>query len=154
MLSFISPQSLKDLVDAKAIRDALVVAERNVYKVIVKYGTAERQVSVRDRDTGQPKTRLFPSIDSAGRFLRERAHIVHYQVDASNFDAVATVRKRPDAAVRLKNAHAALTHTEWVNEKVAASRAGLADGSNKVYTDEEWAKIRAAKVAARQAAPA
>lgn len=154
MLSFISPQSLKDLVDANAIRDASVVADRSVYKVVVKYGTAERVVSVRHRETGQPKVRLFPSIDSAGRFLRERAHIVHYQVDASNFDAVATVRKRPDAAVRLKNAHAALTHTEWVNEKVAASRAGLVDGSNKVYTEEEWAKIRADKVAARKAVPA
>ena len=147
---FISPQSLKDLVDANAIRDARVVADRSVYKVVVKYGTAERLVSVRTRD-GKTKERVFPSVDSAGRFLRERAHIVHYQVDAANFDPVATVRKRPDAAVRLKNAHAALTHTEWVNEKVAASRAGLEDGSNKVYTEDEWAKIRADKVAARKA---
>jgi hypothetical protein len=146
---FISPQSLKDLVDANAIRDARVVADRSVYKVVVKYGTAERLVSVRTRD-GKTKERVFPSVDSAGRFLRERAHIVHYQVDAANFDPVATVRKRPDAAVRLKNAHAALTHTEWVNEKVAASRAGLEDGSNKVYTEDEWAKIRADKVAARK----
>lgn len=150
MLSFISPQSLKDLVDANAIRDACVVADRSVYKVVVKYGTAERLVSVRTRD-GKTKERVFPSIDSAGRFLRERAHIVHYQVDAANFDAVATVRKRPDAAVRLKDAHAALSHAEWVKEKVSASRAGLADGTNKVYTEDEWAKIRADKVAARKA---
>jgi hypothetical protein len=153
MVSLISPQSLKDLVDANAIRDARVVAERNVYKVVVKYGTAERLVSVRARN-GQTKERLFKSIDSAGRFLRDSAHIVHYQVDASNFDAAATERKRPDAAVRLKNAHAALTHTEWLMEKVAASRAGLLDGSNKVYTDDEWAKIRADKVAARKAVSA
>jgi hypothetical protein len=112
MLPYISPQSLKDLVDAKAIRDALVVAERNVYKVIVKYGTAERQVSVRDRNTGQPKARLFPSIDSAGRFLRDRVDIVHYQVDASAFDPVPTVRKRPDTSVRMRDAHAAVAYVK------------------------------------------
>ena len=153
MLTFISPQSLKDLVDANAIRDARVVAQGKVYKIVVKYGTAERLLSVR-ASNGQTKERVFSSVDSAGRFLRERAHIVHYQVDATNFDALNTSRKRPDAAVRLKDAHAALTHAQWVKAKVSASRDGLADGTNKIYDEDEWTQIRAAKVAARQGVPA
>jgi hypothetical protein len=42
-----------------------------------------------------------------------------------------------------------LTFYDWVKgvaEKVAASRIGLLDGSNKVYSEDEWAKIRADKI--------
>ncbi len=153
MSSLISPQGLKDLVDANAIRHATVIAVKDVYKITVKYGTVERIVSVRTRD-GKTKERVFASLDAVARFMRERAHLTRYDVDASNFQPGTGRVMRPDISVRMRDAHAALTHTEWVNEKVAASRAGLADGSNKAYTEEEWAKIRAAKVAARQAAPA
>lgn len=42
-----------------------------------------------------------------------------------------------------------VTQREWIQRKLAAARAGLADGTNKLYDEEEWAQIRAAKVAAR-----
>lgn len=38
-------------------------------------------------------------------------------------------------------------YTEWLNQKISAARGGLVDGFNKVYTEEEWAKIRRAKEA-------
>lgn len=43
------------------------------------------------------------------------------------------------------------THDEWVARKVEASLAGLKDGSNKVFSAEDWAAIRAAKKASRGA---
>lgn len=39
------------------------------------------------------------------------------------------------------------SYTEWLHQKVSAARAGVADGSNKAYTEEEWAKIRQDKEA-------
>ena len=150
MLSLITPQSLKDLVDANAIRHATVIADKDVYKITVKYGTAERLVSVRTRE-GQTKERVFTSLDAVARFMRERVHLTQYDINDANFQPGTKRVTRPDTSVRLRDAHAARTHAEWVKEKVSASRAGLADGSNKVYTEDEWAKIRADKVAARKA---
>ncbi|MHA4869732.1 hypothetical protein ACXZ1M_18760 [Duganella sp. PWIR1] len=39
------------------------------------------------------------------------------------------------------------TRDEWLTRKVEASMAGLQDGSNRVFSEEEWMAIRAAKKA-------
>jgi hypothetical protein len=150
MLDLIAPQSLKDLIDANAIRHATIVADRDVFKITVKYGTVERTVSVRTRE-GQIKERVFASLDSVARFMREKMHIAQYEVDAANFQPLPKGNKRPDTAKRLKEAHAALSHSEWWQQKVQASRAGLADGSNKRIAQDEWEKIRAEKKGQRDA---
>ena len=67
MINLITPQSLKDLVEARAIQRATVVADKDVYKVTVMCGTAERIVSVRARD-GRTSERHFTSLDSVARF--------------------------------------------------------------------------------------
>lgn len=146
----IAPQSLKDLVDANAIRHATVVADKDVYKVTVKYGMVERTVSVRTRE-GQIKERLFTSLDAVARFMREKVHLAQYEVNAANFDPSAKTTKRPDTARRLTEAHAALSHSQWLEQKVNASRAGLADGTNQRIAPDEWAKVRAAKQKQRDA---
>ncbi|MEO8408157.1 MAG: hypothetical protein ABI476_06975 [Oxalobacteraceae bacterium] len=150
MSDLIAPQSLKDLVDANAIRHATVVADKDVFKVTVKYGMVERTVSVRSRD-GKIKERVFTSLDSVARFMREKVHLARYEIDAANFQPMTTGTKRPDTARRLKDAHAALSHSEWLEQKVAASRTGLADGTNQRIASEEWLKIRAAKQEQRDA---
>lgn len=150
MLNLIAPQSLKDLVDANAIRHATVVAENDVFKITVKYGMVERVVSVRTRE-GQIKERLFSSLDAVARFMREKLHLAQYEVNAANFQPVTKRVKRPDTAIRLKEAHAALSHSDWVQQKVQSSRAGLADGSNQRIAPDEWQKIRAMKLAMRDA---
>lgn len=150
MLDLIAPQSLKDLVDANAIRHATVVADNDVFKIRVKYGMAERIVSVRTRE-GQIKERVFTSLDSVARFMREKVHLAQYDVDAANFQPLTRRTKRPDTSMRLKEAHAALSHSEWWQQKVQASRAGLADGSNKLIEQDEWEKIRAEKTRQRDA---
>lgn len=150
MLSLITPQSLKDLVDANAIRHATVIADQDVYKITVRYGTAERIVSVRTRE-GQIKERAFTSLDAVARFMRERVHITQYDINDANFQPGKKRVTRPDTSARLQGAHAALSHTQWLEQKVSTSRAGLADGTNKRIDDQAWESIRAAKRAQRDA---
>jgi hypothetical protein len=145
MLDLIAPQSLKDLVDANAIRHATVVADNDVFKIRVKYGMGERILSVRTRE-GKIKERVFTSLDAVARFMREKIHLSQYDVDATNFQPTKRRAKRPDTSVRLKEAHAALSHSEWWLQKVQASQAGLADGSNKQIAPDEWEQIRAKKI--------
>ena len=150
MLNLIAPKSLKDLVDANAIRHATVVADNDVFKITVKYGMVERIVSVRTRE-GQIKERLFSPLDAVAKFMREKVHLAQYEVNAANFQPVTKRIKRPDTAIRLKEAHAALSHSDWLQQKVQASRAGLADGSNERIAPDDWQKIRARKMAMRDA---
>lgn len=144
MSELIAPNSLKDLVDANAIRHATIVADHDVFKVTVKYGMVERTVSVRTRD-GQIKERVFTSLDAVARFMREKVHLAHYDINAANFQPVSKRTKRPDTALRLKEAHAALSHNEWLAQKVQASRDGLADGTNQRIAPDEWENVRADK---------
>lgn len=58
MSELIAPTSLKDLVDAHAIRHATVVADQGAFKIRVKYGMVDRTVSVRTR-SGQIKERVY-----------------------------------------------------------------------------------------------
>ncbi len=59
---------------------------------------------------------------------------------------------RPDRSAALKAAHEAAQadadYDKWFRAKVQASIDGLADGSNKPYTPEEWA-VRRAEIIAR-----
>jgi hypothetical protein len=144
MPELIAPNSLKDLVDAHAIRHATVVAEKAAFKINVKYGMVERTVSVRTR-SGQIKERVFTSLDAVARFIRDKIHLAQYEIDAANFDPTAKATKRPDTAKRLTAAHAALSHAEWAQQKVQASRDGLANNTNRVIEPDEWATIRAEK---------
>lgn len=144
MPELISSTSLNDLVEANAIQHATVVADKNAFKINVKYGMVERTISVRTR-TGQIKERLFTSLDAAARFMREKVHLMRYEIDAAHFEPTPKTSKRPDISKRLIDAHAALSHSEWVQQKVNASLTSLANGTNKVIASEEWEKIRASK---------
>lgn len=150
MAELISPTSLKDLVDANAIRHATVVADQGAFKITVKYGMVERTVSVRTR-SGQIKERVFTSLDAVARFMHDKVHLARYELDAANFDPRAKTVTRPDTARRLTAAHAALSHSEWAQQKGQAACDGLVDGTNTHIDAEEWAAIRASKVRQRDA---
>jgi hypothetical protein len=150
MLNLITPQSLKDLVDARAIQHATVVADKDVYKVTVMCGTAERIVSVRTRD-GKTTERQFTSLDSVARFMREKVNLTQFNINVANFEPQSKRVTRPDTSLRMKGAHAALSHSDWLEKKVTAARAGLADETNTRIAPQEWQSVRAAKQKQRDA---
>jgi hypothetical protein len=144
MSELIAPQSLKDLVDANAIRHATVVADKSAFKITVKYCVVERTVSVRTRG-GQIKERMFTSLDAVARFMRDKVRLAHYEVNAANFDPTAKAIKRPDMSRRLTAAHAALSHSEWAQQKIQATHDAMTNGTNTLFEPDECATIRAAK---------
>jgi hypothetical protein len=77
--------------------------------------------------------------------MREKVHLAQYDIDAANFQPQTKRVKRPDTSERLKEAHAALSHNDWWQQKVLASRAGLADSSNSIIEPDEWERIRSEK---------
>lgn len=68
---------------------------------------------------------------------------------------------RPDRSAALKAAHEAAKadadYDRWFHAKVQATMDGIKDGSNRVYTADEWKTVRAdmiARIKARQASAA
>ncbi|MDO8442574.1 MAG: hypothetical protein Q7S97_15530 [Polaromonas sp.] len=82
-------------------------------------------------------------------------------VDATQWrpqDRALEKTARPDRSIALKAAHEAAQqdadYDRWFHAKVQASLDGIKDGTNRVYTAEEWKIVRAdmiARIKARQA---
>lgn len=138
------------LVEAGAVSDAHIVGQPGGWGVVVRCGVTERAVAAR-----RGAVRVFRKFETLASYLKG-VGIQQYQVDAREFDPVGlkVARTRSDASQRMKAAHEALTYRDWLEGKVNAARHGLADGSNKVFTDKEWASVRAAKLKQRAAAKA
>jgi len=116
----IAAQSLKDLVEANAIRHATVIADKDIFKVRVKYGMTERTVSVRTRE-GITKERVFTSLDAVAKFMLEKVHLAHYEIDAANFRPSEKKAKREDTSERMREAHAAAAYNKWLKAEVQAA---------------------------------
>jgi hypothetical protein len=75
-------------------------------------------------------------------------------IDATQWrpeDSALEKTARPDRSVALKAAHEAAQvqadYDRWFDAKVQASMDGVKDGSNRVYSEEEWKIVRAAMIA-------
>jgi hypothetical protein len=103
-------------------------------------------VKVRKARTA-PEVRRFADPRKALLLLRDlgirEAHIDSQQWRPE--DQAFERPSRPDRAEHLKAAHQALSHNDWLRQKVNAARAGLVDGTNQLITPEQWEKIKAAK---------
>lgn len=129
-------------------RHKFPVGQPGGWGVVVQCGMTERALAAK-----RGAVRIFRKFETLVGYLKGIG-IVKYQVDASQFDPLALQvdRKRSDASQRLKDAHEAGAYRNWLDGKVSASRAGLADGSNQAITSKEWASVRAAKQKQRAAA--
>ena len=144
----IDQATLVNLIVAGAVHGASVIGQPGGWEVVVRYGHTHKALSAK-----RGQVRLFRKLDTLDNFLRGIG-LVQYEVDARQFDpqAMKAARTNVAAAERLKNAHEAVAYRNWLEGKVSASRAGLADGSNKAITAKEWASVRAAKQKQRAAA--
>jgi hypothetical protein len=97
-----------------------------------------------------PEARRFADPRKALLLLRELG-ISEARIDSQQWRPEDQFERatRPDRAAHMKAAHEALSHTEWLQDKVDAARTGLADGTNRRIAGGEWAGIRAAKKAQR-----
>jgi hypothetical protein len=131
------------MVEASAIRGAVIVGLQGGWGVMLKVGLTEKPLGTQRTD----KPRTWTSLDTCMAYLRDELKIVHVDgLDASNYSAAPIhTRRRQDAAERMKAAHEAAADTDWLRDKVGASRAGLKVGTNRVIPAEEWAAKRAKK---------
>jgi hypothetical protein len=138
--------TLEHLVEAGAIRGAHVVGQAGGWGVVVQYGMTERTLAAK-RGT----MRIFRKFETLAGYLKDIG-ILQYQVDARKFGpaTLKTERSRADASNRMKNAHEAVAYRDWLEGKVNATRAALADGSKKRIASNDWDEIRAAKLKKKQ----
>ncbi len=127
--------TLEHLVQAGAVRGAHVIGQPGGWGVVVQYGMTERALAAR-----RGAVRLFRKFETLAGYLKE-VGIQQYQVDARLYDptALKVERSRTDAAARMKATHEGAAYNKMFEAKVAASLAGLKDGTNKPFTDKQWA---------------
>jgi hypothetical protein len=144
--STVDHATLEHLVQAGAIRGAHVVGQAGGWGVVVQYGATERALAAK-RGT----VRIFRKFETLAGYLKNIG-ILQYQVDAREYDPVALKieRSRSDASNRMKDAHEAVAYRNWLEDKVNATRAALADGSKKHIAPKDWDEIRAAKLKQKQ----
>jgi hypothetical protein len=87
----------------------------------------------------------------AGMALWRAVNLTQFNINVANFEPQSKRVTRPDTSLRMKGAHAALSHSDWLEKKVTAARAGLADGTNTRIAPQEWQSVRAAKQKQRDA---
>ena len=131
--------TLERLVEAGAVKGASIVGQPGGWGVVIHYGLTERVLAAR-----RGAIRNFKKFETLVDYLKSIG-LAKYQVDATGYEPVAPAsdRKRTDAAERMKEAHAAVAYRNWLEGKVSAARAGMADGSNQPIPDAEWAAERA-----------
>lgn len=138
--------TLEHLVESGAVLGAHVVGQAGGWGLVVKHGSAECVLAAK-----RGQVRVFRKFETLAGYLKGIG-ILQYQVDARAYDpaALKTERSRSDAAHRMKEAHEAVAYRDWLEGKVNATRAALADGSKKRIAPQDWDAIRAAKLKQKQ----
>lgn len=128
--------TLERLVEAGAVRGADVIGHPGGWGVVVKYGMTERALAAR-----RGAVRTFRKFETLVSYLKS-VGISQYQVNAANFDPVSlkATRTRPDSAARMRSAFEAQAHTEWMQQKAAAS---LADPAANLTHEHVMSDVRA-----------
>ena len=80
---YITTRTLKELSHAGSLRSVLLVSTGSRFALRAKIGMIER---VLRPTNGAAKARLWSSLDSAARFVREDLQIGNFEVDLSNWD--------------------------------------------------------------------
>lgn len=110
----ISHEVLEQLVEARAVRGAVVVGQAGGWGVVIQYGMTEKVLTAR-----RGAARVFRKFETLVGYLRGMG-ITSYQVNAAGFDPVAhkVERKRNDAAERMKAVHQAAAYSDWLEKEI------------------------------------
>jgi hypothetical protein len=96
MRQTIKETTLRELVEANAVRSACVVGLRGGYAVTVRYGLTERTLA-----TTRGGVRIFAALDTASEFLR-KIGLARFEVDATGYEPGRLRAARPDRAEALR----------------------------------------------------
>lgn len=86
--------TLRELVQAQAVRSAIALGRPGGYAITFRYGMTERALA-----TSRGGLRLF-TLDAAGKFLRELG-LPRFEVDATGYEPGRIRPPRPDRATAL-----------------------------------------------------
>ncbi|MGE0279085.1 MAG: hypothetical protein AB7P20_00515 [Rhizobiaceae bacterium] len=140
----IDGKAVRGLVEAKAIKGAVVLGQPGGYAVVVRYGAQARAIAAqRSR-----RMRLWRNLNTAATFIQNELGVERFEVDMGELDVSATARKRPDTAERQRRLREAAEHDAWFRAQVQEALDGLKDGTNRLIGEDEWEASLAKKVAA------
>ncbi|UDF37873.1 UNVERIFIED_ORG: hypothetical protein LHJ69_23865 (plasmid) [Shinella sp. XGS7] len=113
--------TLRRLVDAGAHVGAEIVGQAGSWGVVINYGRASQTLAAA---RGEP--RMFQRFETLALYLKELS-ITEFKVNLAEYDPAAKDTRSSTRSVkasdRLKAAHAAAAHDQWIKEKVQASLA-------------------------------
>ncbi|MCD7059639.1 hypothetical protein [Pelagibacterium xiamenense] len=136
-LETIDSKAVKNLVDAQAIEGAVVLGQPGGWAVVVRYGNHERVIAAQRSH----RMRLWRNLNTAAAFVRLELHMPQFEVDAEDYDPEANKRERPDAAERQRRMQQAAEHDAWFRAEVQKTLDGIANGTVRMISDEEWKAI-------------
>ena len=110
----IDGKAVQSLVEAHAIRGAVVLGQPGGWAVLVRYGALERAVAAQRAR----KPRLWRNLATAAAFVRDELGVARFEVDTLDHEPGADRRRRPDQAARMKHKHEAGEHDAWFRAEV------------------------------------
>lgn len=146
-MHFFTVEQLRNAQAIGAVEEVTLRAEGSSFQVLVETARGTSALVKSRKVEDDFEVRRFSNPAKAFLLLHELG-IMEARIDGKSWTPNAEPadrRTRPDRSVVLKAAHEALSHTDWLQKKVQASRDGLANGTNRKIESDEWAKIRAAK---------
>lgn len=132
----IDGKAVQSLVEAHAIRGAVVLGQPGGWAVLVRYGALERAVAAQRART----PRLWRNLATAAAFVRDELGVSRFEVDAQAH-APDAARRRPDQAARMKHKHEAAEHDAWFRAEVEKSLA-RADSSEAEWIPHETVMMK------------
>lgn len=109
----ITHTTLKELVEAGAVRQACAVAFGDRWGLVFSYGGVEKTL----RSKNSQNVRSWANLNSVAKYLAELG-IRKFETDATNYDPSQKTLSRPDKSAALKRAHEAAEYDRWFREQV------------------------------------
>lgn len=110
----IDGRAVKSLVEARALRGAIILGQPGGWAVVVRYGAMERAIAAQRAR----RARLWRNLNTAASYVRKELGLPRFEVDAIEHEPDAIERRRPDTAERQRRARAAVEHDAWFRREV------------------------------------